>query len=120
MHRLICLLDDDLSVLKANARLLASAGWESEQFHEPEQFLNFAQREQPRLAIIDCLMPTMSGLEVQTRLKQISPGTRLIILTSRDDATVRGTASANGVAAFFAKPVEPALLITTIKRLLAP
>ncbi len=38
----VWLLDDDPSVLKANGRLLASAGWEVERFIDPDAFLRHA------------------------------------------------------------------------------
>ena len=46
----------------------------------------------------------MNGLEVQRRLRSVSPGTRVIVLTSKDDPSVRAKALAAGASAFFLKP----------------
>jgi FixJ family two-component response regulator len=101
----VCLLDDDQSVLKATGRLLDSAGWKVECFTDPIAFLEYAVIRRPRVAVIDIRMPAMNGLEVQTRLRNSSPSTRVIVLTSRDDPSVRSRAIAAGAFAFFLKSV---------------
>jgi len=102
----ICLVDDDPSVLKATSRLLASSGWKVESFLDPNTFLRYAETCQPQVVVIDILMPIMNGLEVQGRLRTISPSTRVIILTSKDDSSVRSKVMAGGASAFFLKPVD--------------
>lgn len=102
----VCLVDDDPSVLKATSRLLASSGWTVESFLDPIAFLRYAETYQPEVVVLDILMPVMNGLEVQRRLRTISPGTRVIILTSKGDAAVRCRAMEAGASAFFLKPVN--------------
>ena len=104
--RTVCLLDDDPSVVKATSRLLSSAGWRVESFTDPFEFLRHAETCQPRVVVLDILMPTMNGLEVQKRLRYISPASRVVVLTSKDDASVRTEALNYGAAAFFIKPVD--------------
>ena len=99
----VCVLDDDPSVLKAACRLLDSAGWKVEAFNDPIAFLEYATIRCPRVAVIDIVMPAMNGLEVQTRLRSASPSTRVIILTSKDDPSVRSRAMEWGAFAFFLK-----------------
>ena len=100
---LVCLLDDDPSVLKAASRLLDSAGWKVKPFTDPFAFLEYATTCRPRVAVIDIRMPTMNGLEVQTRLRTVSPSTRVIMLTSNDEPSVRSRAMEAGAFAFFLK-----------------
>ena len=102
----VCLLDDDSSVLKATSRLLASAGWKVESFTDPIAFLRYARIHQPQVVVIDILMPVMNGLEVQTRLRGLSSSTRVVILTSKDDPSVRSKAMDAGASSFFLKPVD--------------
>lgn len=104
-HPTVCILDDDASIVKATSRLLASAGWNVDAFTDPIEFLDHAKTCQPRVAVLDVLMPIMNGLEVQERLQTISPATRVIILTSKDDTSVRTRALDAGADAFFLKPV---------------
>src|SRR5260370_21859165 len=94
--RAVCLLDDDPSVLKATSRLLASAGWLVETFTDPDDFLRHAETYHPRVAAIDMWMPRMHVFEVQRRLSELSPSTRVIFLRANDDRAVRWKALAAG------------------------
>jgi len=111
----VFLLDDDRSVLKATGRLLDSVGWQVNAFTNPMTFLEHAATYRPELAIIDILMPEMSGLEVQSHLQRVSPSTRVIILTARDDPSVRRMAMNAGASAFFIKGVESGEFLAGIK-----
>jgi len=111
----VYLLDDDSSILKSTGRLLDSAGWKVEAFTDPIEFLERASRHCPDVAVIDILMPEMNGLEVQTRLRSISPSTRVIVLTAKDDPSVRRTAINAGASAFFIKGVESGEFLAGIK-----
>jgi FixJ family two-component response regulator len=103
----VYLLDDDASILKATRRLLDSAGWNNvETFTDPTAFLQRAAMDQPDLAVIDMLMPDINGLEVQKRLRRISPSTRVIVLTGNDDPSIRRTAMNAGASGFFIKGME--------------
>ena len=108
-------LDDDSSFLKSVRRLLDSVGYKVEAFTDPIAFLEQVARHRPELAVIDIRMPEMNGLEVQTRLRTVSPGTRVIILTSKDDPLVRRSAMDAGASAFFIKGVENGELLAGIK-----
>jgi two-component system response regulator HydG len=116
----ICLLDDDPSVLKAVARLISSAGWQAQQFSDPDKFLEYAKIHRAPVAVIDVWMPIMSGLEVQSRLKELSPSTRVIIFTGKDDPLVRSTALNAGASAFLTKPFDDEELLTAVRLALAP
>jgi FixJ family two-component response regulator len=120
MTNVICLLDDDPSVLKAVGRLLSSAGWQAQQFSDPNKFLEYAKIHRAPVAVIDVWMPIMSGLEVQSRLQEVSPSTRVIIFTGKDDPLVRSTALNAGASAFLTKPFDDEELLTAVRLALAP
>ena len=115
----ICLLDDDPATVRATSRLLNSAGWEVEGFTDPELFLQHSQTHQPCLAVIDIWMPLMHGLEVQRKLCQVSPATRVIVLTGKDDPSVRSRALTAGALAFFVKPAPKNDLLASIQSAIA-
>jgi DNA-binding NarL/FixJ family response regulator len=46
----------------------------------------------------------MNGLEVQKKLRTASPSTKVVVLTSKDDPSVRSRALEEGASAFFLKP----------------
>ena len=112
----VYLLDDDASILKATRRLLDSAGWNNlETFTDPIAFLQRAAMHRPELAVIDMLMPVMNGLEVQTRLRGVSPSTRVIVLTGNDDPSMRRIAMNAGASAFFVKGMESGDFLAGVK-----
>jgi two-component system response regulator FixJ len=111
----VYLLDDDSSILKSTRRLLDSAGWQVEVFTDPFVFLEKAAKRCPDVAVIDIFMPEMNGLEVQTRLQRASPSTRVIVLTAKDDPSVRRIAMNAGASAFFLKGVESGEFLAGIK-----
>jgi len=111
----VCLLDDDPSVLRATSRLLDSVGWKVNAFNDPTKFLEHAATHCPDVAIIDILMPDMNGLEVQARLRRVSPATRVVMLTARDDPSVRRMAMNAGASAFFIKGVESSEFLAGIR-----
>jgi FixJ family two-component response regulator len=111
----VYLLDDDPSILKATRRLLDSVGWKVEAFSDPIAFLEHAAIHCPELAVIDIVMPDMNGLEVQTRLRRLSPSTRVIVLTAKDDPSVRRIAMNAGASAFFIKGVESGEFLAGVK-----
>jgi two-component system, LuxR family, response regulator FixJ len=115
----VCLLDDDPSVLKGLGRLFLSADLHAEKFSDPEEFLRYVRTHRPAVALIDVCMPQMSGLEVQSRVGKISPSTRVIIFTGKADALVRSTALNAGASAFFTKPFDDEELLTAVRLALA-
>ena len=111
----MCLLDDDPSVLKGLGRLFASADLQAQRFSDPEEFLSYVRIHRPGVVLIDVHMPQMSGLEVQSRLRKISPSTRVIIFTGKDDPLVRSTALNAGASAFLTKPLDDEELLTAVR-----
>lgn len=112
----VYLLDDDASILKATRRLLDSAGWNNvKSFTDPHAFLQRAAMDPPDLAVIDMIMPDINGLEVQKRLRRVSPSTRVIVLTGNDDPSIRRIAMDAGASAFFIKGVEGGDFLAGVK-----
>ena len=116
---IVCLVDDDLSVLKSIERLLASDGLSVRGFNKPKEFLTHVQAHTVPLVVLDIWMEEMSGLEVQTQLSALSPQTRVIIITGREDQTAKLAALQSGVIAFFTKPFDGDQFLNAVRRALA-
>jgi FixJ family two-component response regulator len=114
----ICLVDDDPLVLKATGRLLASAGWGVQAFSEATPFLAYVSANRVDLVILDIWMKRMNGLEVLARLCSLSPQTRIIIVTGRDDVAVKAIATQVGAAGFFLKPFDDREFLATVNKAL--
>ena len=116
----VCIVDDDSSMLKALARLLASIGLPARLFREPLGFLKYATSNPVTVALIDIWTPGMSSLELQKELRAVSPETRVIVVSADDEDSVRGVAMENGATAFFAKPFDDEIFLDAKLRALAP
>jgi FixJ family two-component response regulator len=117
--KIVCLVDDDLSVLKSIERLLASDGLSVRGFNKPKEFLSHVQAHSVPVVILDIWMEEMSGLELQVQLSGLSPGTRVIIITGRDDSAAKLTALQMGVVAFFTKPFDDDQFLKAVRDALA-
>jgi FixJ family two-component response regulator len=112
----ICVLDDDLSMLKALDRLLKSEGFNVIKFSDPAAFLSSIAETPCPVAILDVWMPDMNGLEVQSVLRKESPDTRIIFISGRDDPSVREAALAAGAFGFLSKPFDDEALVQLVRK----
>ena len=112
--RTICLVDDDTSVLKAVGRLLTSAGCVLQTFSEAAAFLAYISTNRVDLVVLDIWMKQMTGLEALARLCFLSPQTRIIIITGRDDVAVKSIATQVGAVGFFLKPFDDEAFLAAV------
>jgi len=111
----VCVVDDDLSVLKSMYYLLASAGLKVRTFNRPEDFLAHAGTHHVQVAVVDIWMDRITGLEVLARLCAISPKTHVIVVTASEDLAAHATAKAIGPFAFFMKPFDDEKFISAVR-----
>ena len=111
----VCLVDDDPSVLRSMHYLLASEGIKVRPFNRPEDFLGHVGSNPVHVVVLDVWMDGITGLEVLARLCAISPQTRVIVITAREDLAARATAMAIGPVAFFTKPFDDEKFITAVR-----
>lgn len=82
--------------------------------------LAMALSERPDLAIVDVMMPDMTGYDVIRRLRNnpLTANLRIIVLTARGQPVDRRVAIDAGADVFLIKPVETNLLLEKIDELL--
>ena len=111
----VCLIDDDPSVLKSMHYLLAAEGFKVRPFSKAQDFLAHAATCAVPVVVTDVWMDEMTGLEVLARLCAVSPTTRVIVITAREDLAARATAMAIGPVAFFMKPFDDEKFVTAVR-----
>jgi two-component system, LuxR family, response regulator FixJ len=111
----VCVVDDDPSVLKSIHYLLASEGLNVRPFNRAEDFLTHASKNHVPVVVTDIWMDDVTGLELLARLCAISPKTKVIVITAREDLAARATAMAIGPVAFFMKPFDDEKFITAVR-----
>ena len=107
----IAIVEDNVSIQRALARLLATAGWQAHTFASAEAFLHTCMHVVPDCLLLDLWLPGMSGVELLEQLAATGSLLPAILMTARDDPQMHRRALQAGVVAYFLKPLEgPALL----------
>jgi len=70
--------------------------------------------------VLDVWMEGMSGLDVQSQLRDLSPTTRVIIMSGRETPAMRTQALANGAVAFLAKPFDDDQFLQVVHEAMHP
>jgi FixJ family two-component response regulator len=114
--KLIAIIDDDEAMQGSLRDLIESAGLVARCFRSAEDFLESGLHPQVACLITDILMPKMSGLQLQTRLKDEECDIPIIfIITAYGDARTRIQAMREGAVEFLAKPFDHQLLLKTVR-----
>lgn len=110
----IAIVDDDPSVLKALARLLATRALRARTYRSAQLFLASLADGLPNCLILDLQMPEMTGLELQQDLARKGIRIPTIIITAHDEAGTRERCNAAGAIAFLSKPLQDTSLFVAI------
>jgi FixJ family two-component response regulator len=97
------------------ADLMEAAGLVARCFGSAEAFLASGLHRQAACLITDILMPRMSGLELQARLKDEECDIPIIFITAHGDARMRIQAMREGAVEFLAKPFDHQLWLKTVR-----
>ena len=112
---IVCLVDDDSAVLKSIGRLLASDGFSARSFDKPKDFLAHVSTNEVPLVVLDLLMGEMNGLDVQAQISALSPRTRVIVITGREDQKMKEAVLGAGAVAFFSKPFDDGEFLAAVR-----
>ena len=113
--KLIAIIDDDESMQDSLRDLIESAELVVRCFGSAEEFLESDLHRRAACVIADIRMPKMSGLELQTRLKDEESDIPIIFITAYGDARMRIQAMREGAVEFLAKPFDHQLLLKTVR-----
>jgi FixJ family two-component response regulator len=113
--KLIAIIDDDAAMRDSLRDLMEAAGLVARCFESAEEFLESDLHHQAACLITDILMPKMSGLQLQARLKEEECDIPIIFITAYGDARMRIQAMREGAVEFLAKPFDHQLLLKTVR-----
>ncbi len=115
----ILAIDDNEEIVTLLRRYLAGYELEVIGAHNGEEGLRLAGAAQPRVIILDVMLPDQDGWEVLQRLKA-SPATRDIPVIIHTVLQVAQLAESTGAAAWVPKPASQHALLAAITRWLGP
>ena len=120
VRKRILIADDELDVLALLETRLSASGYEVLKASNGVAALDRARTDKPALAVLDIMMPGMSGLEVCRTLKADPKTARMpiILLTARHEEVDRVLGFEFGADDYVLKPFSPRELALRIQALL--
>jgi FixJ family two-component response regulator len=116
----VFVVDDDASIRKALARLMASAGYAVETFASAREFLDRGHHQDiPGCVVLDIRMPGLNGLDLQQELKRFTPPLPIIFITGHGDVPTSVRAMKDGAVDFLTKPVDDRDLLSVVAQAIA-
>ncbi|NHZ65622.1 LytR/AlgR family response regulator transcription factor [Massilia genomosp. 1] len=116
-----CVIAEDEQLLRDELVQLLAAAWPELRIvaacDDGAGALEAIARYLPQVAFLDIRMPGLSGLEVAGALAEVSPATQVVFVTAYDQYAI--DAFERGALDYLLKPVVPARLAATVRRLKA-
>jgi two-component system, OmpR family, alkaline phosphatase synthesis response regulator PhoP len=119
MSKKILVVDDDPSITKLLESILSGKGFEVVKANDGAQALEQVKIHNPKLIVLDIMMPGMNGYDVCRNLKFDSPykDTPILLLTSRDQEIDPRIGQMMGIE-YLQKPVSRELFLNKVEQIL--
>ena len=117
----IVVADDDQDILDLVVFKLTQAGYDAVPVSDGVAALAAIEAELPRLAILDVMMPGLSGMDVlrTVRANEATKDLDVILLTARARDADVDTGFASGASDYVIKPFSPRELMHRVNAVLA-
>lgn len=116
----ILIAEDEPSILESLEFILRRAGWSTGSVTDGGAVVAGVRRLQPRMLVLDVMLPMRTGFEVLKQLRG-DPATSelpVLILTAKGQQQDRRTATELGATAFVTKPYANADVVDAVRGLL--
>jgi FixJ family two-component response regulator len=114
----VCVIDDDVSLLRALQRLLGASGFHVKAFSSAEEFLEARHVASVGCLVLDVHLGGLSGFELHDRLVLAGKRIPVVFITAHDDTLTRERARRAGAIDYLRKPFNDESLIAGINRAL--
>lgn len=114
----IIVVDDEEIVRESLKEWLLDDGYNVDTAEDGPTALKMMKEKSYDIAIIDLKMPKMDGLEVMERMKEISPETKVIMITAYATVHTAVQAIKMGAYDYLVKPCNPEEISLLIQRLI--
>ena len=113
--RRVVVVDDDADWREFLRLSLEELGYDTMEAADGQEALDSLRRgERFEVMLLDLNMPGMSGLDLQSRLREAGCPFPVVVITARPTPQIRAEAERRGAVAFFAKPFGDDELLTCI------
>lgn len=100
----LLIVDDEKGLCEYLSDFFKPRGYDVRIATNGKAAVDIARKDKPELALLDINMPEMNGLEALRQIKNVSPSTRVIMITVSDDADTKEKAKVLGADEFINKP----------------
>jgi len=112
----LLIVDDDDEYRSTVVRRLSRRGYQIQEAADGEAALQAAQRRQFDVALLDMVMPGMSGVDLTEKLKAIQPDCEVVLLTGQGTVETAVRSMKLGAFDYLMKPCPLAELEVVIER----
>lgn len=114
----VFLIDDDPGVRDSLSLLLSLKGVRTQPYANAESFIETYRPDWPGCVLTDLRMPGMTGLELQSVLRERRVDLPVVVLTAHGDVATARAALKNGAFDFLEKPIDDVMLIDVLRNAL--
>jgi CheY-like chemotaxis protein len=109
-------VDDEIEILEAHKLFLEMKGYLVICMTNGFDALDFLQKQEVDLILLDESMPGMSGLETLQRIKRLYAHTPVVLVTKNETESLMEEAIGAQITDYLIKPVNPNQVLLTLKK----
>ena len=113
----ILIIDDDVQLTELLIEFLGSYKYKIVAKHTPEEGLEYLEKKEASVIILDIMLPGMDGFQVLRKIRE-NLSIPVIMLTARGEVTDRIVGLELGADDYLPKPFEPRELLARIQSIL--
>ena len=118
MSRRVLVVDDSGLARRRDRGILESAGFEVTEAEDGMAALERYFIDKPDVVLLDLVMKGMYGLEVLTKLREMDPNARVIVVSADVQTSSHELVAEGGAAGFLVKPVDANEVLTLVRSML--
>jgi CheY-like chemotaxis protein len=113
----VLVVDDERLIADTISAILTEHGFVAFKAYSGAEAVRLAAETQPDIVLSDVLMPKMSGVQMAIQIKELLPGTRIVLLSGQAATAelMRQAAEAGHNFELLAKPIHPEELVMKLK-----
>ena len=119
MPPLVLIIEDEKILAESMSIYLGHHGYTTAVVHAGEDGIRLAAEASPDVAVVDVRLPGIDGLEVLTKVREVSPGTEVIMATAYASVGSAAEAMRRGAFDYLSKPLDLAALRLVVDKALA-
>lgn len=118
MSATVLLVDDSGLARRGTRRILESAGYKVIEAEDGLSALEQFALQRPSVVLLDLVMKGMYGLDVLTKLRELDPNAKVIIVSADVQTSSQDLVREAGAVGFLTKPVDAAQVLDQVSKAL--